>query len=79
MPIPQFSVNSGFDQHGWGVLKQDVGSLCRNVNGKASALSFDSTSTLESTNVQSAIEELDANKASNASLAGAMSYTWILA
>ena len=78
MPIPQFSVNSDFSLEGWAVIKQDIGALCRNVNGKASALSFDATNTLTSTDVQAAIEELDASKASTASLAAAMSYTWIL-
>lgn len=78
MPIPQFSVNSDFSLEGWAVIKQDIGALCRNINGKASSLSFASTNTLGSTNVQAAIEELDANKASTASLAAAMSYTWIL-
>lgn len=79
MPLPQFSVNSDFSLEGWAVIKQDIGALCRNVNGKASNIAFDSTDTLASENVQAAIEELDLGKASTASLAGALSYTWILA
>lgn len=77
MPIPQYSEQANFDQDGWQLIRQDIGSLCREAKGKHNDRidrDADEAHPIDAiTGLSSAITTI------NTRLADAASYTWMLA